>query len=87
MQTSEQLVSRKVLATRWQCSVETIKRRTREGLLHPVRFNQRLIRYPLSEIIRVEKEASGGAPIISKLTLSPKMGFRQLLASQIKSEK
>ena len=53
---SEQFVSRKVLAGRWQCSVETIKRRTREGLLHPVRFNQRMIRYPISEIIRVEQE-------------------------------
>jgi hypothetical protein len=51
---SEQLVSRKALASRWQCSIETIKRRTREGLLHPVRFNQRLIRYPLSELIRIE---------------------------------
>lgn len=68
----EQLVSRKALASRWQCSVETIKRRTREGLLHPVRFNQRLIRYSLSEIISVEKEASGRAP----MTLSPHVGFR-----------
>jgi hypothetical protein len=59
---SEQLVSRKALAARWQCSVETIKRRTREGLLHPVRFNQRMIRYPISEVIRVEQEASGMAP-------------------------
>jgi hypothetical protein len=70
---SERLVSRKALAARWQCSVETVKRRTREGLLHPVRFNQRLIRYPLSEIIRVEQEASGRAPIFSKL---PTVGFR-----------
>jgi hypothetical protein len=57
---SEQLVSRKALAARWQCSVETIKRRTREGLLHPIRFNSRMIRYAMSEISRVEQEA--GAP-------------------------
>jgi hypothetical protein len=87
MQTSEQLVSRKALASRWQCSVETIKRRTREGLLHPVRFNQRLIRYPLSEIIRIEKEASGRAPIFNKLRLSPNVGFQQFLASQTENEK
>jgi hypothetical protein len=87
MQTSEQLVSRKVLATRWQCSVETIKRRTREGLLHPVRFNQRLIRYPLSEVIRIEKEASGIAPIFNRLTLSPTVGFRQFVASQMENGK
>jgi predicted site-specific integrase-resolvase len=80
-------MSRREVAQRWGVSVETIKRRTREGLLHPVRFNQRLIRYPLSEIIRIEKEASGQAPIFSKLRLSPNVGFRQFLASQIESRK
>jgi hypothetical protein len=55
----EQLISRKTLALRWSCSTETIKRRTREGLLHPIRFNSRMIRYQLSEIIRVEQEAGG----------------------------
>jgi hypothetical protein len=54
---SEQLLSRKALAQRWSCSTETIKRRTRDGLLHPLRFNARMIRYPLSEIIQVEREA------------------------------
>ena len=56
MQT-EQLISRKALAQRWSCSTETIKRRTRDGLLHPIRFNARMIRYQLSEIVRVEQEA------------------------------
>jgi len=55
----EQLISRKALAERWSCSTETIKRRTREGLLHPLRFNSRMIRYPMSEIIRVEQETGG----------------------------
>ncbi len=55
---SEQLVSRKALAQRWACSTETIKRRTREGLLHPVYFNARMIRYRLSEILRVEKHGT-----------------------------
>jgi hypothetical protein len=58
MQT-EQLISRKALAARWSCSPETIKRRTRDGLLHPVRFNARMIRYPLSEIIYIEQQAGG----------------------------
>jgi hypothetical protein len=53
----EQLLSRKALAQRWSCSTETIKRRTRDGLLHPLRFNARMIRYQLSEIIRIEQEA------------------------------
>jgi hypothetical protein len=56
---TELLISRKALAARWSCSTETIKRRTRDGLLHPVRFNARMIRYQLSEVIRVEQEAGG----------------------------
>lgn len=55
----DQLISRKALARRWGCSSETIKRREREGLLHPLRFNQRLIRHRLSEVVRVEAEAAG----------------------------
>jgi len=57
--TSEQLVSRKSLAARWQCSVETVKRRTAAGQLHAIRFGPRMVRYALSEIIRVEQEAAG----------------------------
>jgi DNA-binding transcriptional regulator YhcF (GntR family) len=56
---SEQFISRRSLASRWGCSVETIKRRTRDGMLHPIRFNARMIRYQLSEVIRVEREAGG----------------------------
>ena len=56
---TEQLISRKALAKRWSCSTETIKRRTCDGLLHPLRFNSRMIRYQLSEIIRIEQEAGG----------------------------
>jgi hypothetical protein len=81
------LISRREVAQRWGVSVETVKRRTSQGLLHPVRFNQRLIRYPLSEIIRIENEASGQAPIVSKLRQSPTVGFRQFLASQMESGK
>ncbi len=58
-QTGEKLLSRKQLAERWQCSTETVKRRTREGLLHPVRFNSRLLRYRLAEILAVEANATG----------------------------
>jgi hypothetical protein len=51
------LISRQELARRWSCSTETVKRRTRDGLLHPLRFNSRMIRYAMSEILRVEQEA------------------------------
>ena len=55
------LISRKELAQRWSCSTETVKRRTRQGVLHPVRFNSRMIRYPMSEVLQVEEAATGGA--------------------------
>ncbi len=50
-----ELISRDQLAKRWGVSKETIKRREREGLLNPVRFNQRLLRYRMEDIIEVEK--------------------------------
>ena len=47
------------LAQRWSCCTKTVKRRTGEGKLHPIRFSARMIRYQLSEIIQVERQ--GGA--------------------------
>jgi hypothetical protein len=57
---SEQMLSRKAVAERWQTSVETCKRRERAGLLKPIRFNQRLVRYRLSDVIAYENAAAGG---------------------------
>ena len=51
-----EFISRDQLAKRWSVSKETIKRREREGLLTPIRFNQRLLRYRLEDIIAIEKE-------------------------------
>ena len=53
--TKPELISRNQLAKRWSVSKETIKRREREGLLSPVRFNQRLIRYRLDDILAIEQ--------------------------------
>ena len=55
---TERLLSRKALAARWGVSTETVKRRDREGALIPVRFNQRLVRYRLSDVLRLEEEAA-----------------------------
>ena len=57
----EQLLSRRALANRWQTSTETIKRREKEGLLKAIRFNQRLLRYKLSDVEALEAGAAGGA--------------------------
>ena len=56
----EVLLSRKQLAARWQVSGETCKRREAAGLLHPIRFSKRQLRYRLSEILRIERAAAGG---------------------------
>jgi hypothetical protein len=52
----EKFLKRRELAARWRCSVETIKRRQRSGLLHPVRLSQRLLLYKLSEVEKLEVE-------------------------------
>jgi hypothetical protein len=57
----EQLLSRRAVAQRWQTSIETVKRREKEGLLRAMRFNERLLRYKLSEIEAIEAAAAGGA--------------------------
>jgi predicted site-specific integrase-resolvase len=57
----EQLLSRKAVAERWQTSVETVKRREKAGLIKAIRFNQRLVRYRLSDIAAFEAEAAGGS--------------------------
>ena len=57
----EQLLSRKAVANRWQTSVETVKRRERAGLLKALRFNQRLLRYKLSDVEALEAAAGAGA--------------------------
>ena len=58
---TEQLLSRKAVAERWQTSVETVKRREKAGLLKAIRFNQRLLRYKLSNVVALEAEAGGRA--------------------------
>ena len=52
------LLSRKQVAKRWEVCTETVKRRERSGLLPAVRFNQRLTRYRLSDVLALEREAT-----------------------------
>ncbi len=54
-------MSRKAIADRWQTSVETVKRREKAGLLKAIRFNQRLLRYKLSNVEAVEAAAASDA--------------------------
>jgi hypothetical protein len=59
-QTSELLLSRKQVADRWSVSLETIKRREAAGLLQPLRFSARQVRYRLSDVVTAETSAAGG---------------------------
>jgi len=55
---NERLLSRQQVALREGVSVMTIKRRERQGLLHALRFNRRLIRYRLSDVVAYEQQAA-----------------------------
>lgn len=59
--TGATFLTRRELAMRWRCSGETIKRRQRRGLLHPVYLSCRKILYRLAEVEAIEANGSGGA--------------------------
>jgi hypothetical protein len=68
--TDHALISRRTLCTRWDCSDETLRRRERAGLLHPIHLSNRLVRYRLAEVMAVEKGANA-TTVITK----PRCGF------------
>ena len=49
------MLTRRELADRWRCSIETIKRRERAGILHPVLLGARMPRYRLMDVEEIEK--------------------------------
>jgi hypothetical protein len=57
-QSSDALFSRRQLADRWATSIETIKRRQKQGVLTPIYLSARQVRYKLSQIVNVEQEAT-----------------------------
>lgn len=58
----EYLISREQLANRWGCSIETIKRRERAGVLLALKLSSRCTRYRLSDIECVESAAVATKP-------------------------
>ena len=56
----DELLTRLELARRWKVSIETLKRRERAGILRPVRLDGRVIRYRVSDVLRIEEEGYGG---------------------------
>lgn len=57
----ESLLTRRELADRWKVSIETIKRRERARVLRPLRLEGRIVRYRMSDVVRIEMEGDVGA--------------------------
>ena len=58
--TNEKLIDRKELAARWKVSIPTLKRMESRGELQPVTISERIIRYNLAVIERMEGSQKGG---------------------------
>ena len=56
----DKLLTRLELARRWKVSIETLKRRERTKILRPVRLDGRIIRYRMSDVLRIEEEDYDG---------------------------
>jgi hypothetical protein len=52
----DMLLTRLELARRWKVSIVTLKRRERARILRPVRLDGRVIRYRVSDVLRIEEE-------------------------------
>jgi hypothetical protein len=54
--TDDPLLTRRELANRWKVSVETLKRRDRAKILRPIRLDGRIVRYRMSDVMKIEQE-------------------------------
>jgi len=52
--TTQGLIDREKLAARFCCSIETIKRMEKRGLLKRVQLGERMIRYRMCDILEME---------------------------------
>lgn len=49
------LIDREKLAARFCCSIETIKRMEKRGILRRVQLGERLVRYRMSDVLKLEE--------------------------------
>jgi hypothetical protein len=73
----DKLLTRIELARRWKVSIETLKRRERARILRPVRLDGRVIRYRLSDVLRIEEEGCGRAKDESDADRETARGLRR----------
>ena len=55
----DKLLTRLELSRRWKVSIDTLRRRERTRILRPVRLDGRIIRYRMSDVLRIEEEGYG----------------------------
>ena len=53
------MIDRKQLAARWNTSIATLKRMEKRGFLDIVPLSERVLRYRLEDIERIEAEQEG----------------------------
>ena len=56
----DKLLTRFDLARRWNVSIDTLIRRERTKILRPIRLDGRVIRYRMSDVLRIEAERYAG---------------------------
>jgi predicted DNA-binding transcriptional regulator AlpA len=56
---ADSLLTRRELARRWKVSIETLKRRERTKIPRPMRLDGRIVRYRMSDVVRIEQQGSG----------------------------
>jgi hypothetical protein len=52
----DSLLTSSELARRWKVSIETLKRRERTKILRPMGLDGRIVRYRMSDVVRIEQE-------------------------------
>jgi predicted site-specific integrase-resolvase len=50
------IICRESLAQRWEVSIETLKRMEKRGRLSRVMLGERMVRYRMSEVLKIEGE-------------------------------
>jgi predicted site-specific integrase-resolvase len=75
----DRLISRQTTCGRWQVCEETLKRKERAGLLHPIRLSKRMVRYRMTEILALEnaglahrRAAQEGYELVDSFNSTPK---------------
>jgi hypothetical protein len=54
----EQFLTRDELCARWRLSLSELHNKEKAGILKPYHFSYKIVRYKLSDILKIEEEAA-----------------------------